>query len=445
MPPVTLDPLTKKLTYSSNIMDFSSVGISKPFPKLSTLPTINVSKTGSTIQEAINKVSELPLVNGFRGVIFIPDSEYIIPETLVISTSGVIIKGESQRKTILKIQGPPKRLFQIGTPKRCSTIKQTRKNITDVFVPVGSKCITVTDTTGYTKGDLFLIKKTITPEWIHFMKMDTLVRNGQPQTWLSPNTEFTFERTIVDIVGNKIIFDPPISDTIDSKWNFNSYIVKFNFPRIENVCIVHVSGVAPENKSPINQPNFSCMKITCAENVYIKNVSGLGFTGGLGIENSKQITIENCTMNNIYGFSDGSSGWPSDYSIDESQQVLLKNCKALSENTFCCVTHARTMGPNVIFGMKYLGKRNSIYPHQRWATGLLVDNCEGPSLDFVNRKTYGSGHGWCIGHGIVWNCKIKKINIENCPDPNLIHYVVSNPEIPSLYLAQLEERENLLL
>jgi len=50
-----------------------------------------------------------------------------------------------------------------------------------------------------------------------------------------------------------------------------------------------------------------------------------------------------------------------------------------------------------------------IQPHQRWATGLLIDKCEVPDggIDFMNRGVMGSGHGWAIGWAVAWNCKAK--------------------------------------
>lgn len=37
--------------------------------------------------------------------------------------------------------------------------------------------------------------------------------------------------------------------------------------------------------------------------------------------------------------------------------------------------------------------------HQRWATGLLINNCEvqDGGIDCMNRGAMGSGHGWAIG------------------------------------------------
>ncbi len=55
----------------------------------------------------------------------------------------------------------------------------------------------------------------VTPEWLHLMGMDTLVRNGKKQTWVSGN--FKTERTIVAITGKRLRLDVPLTDSYDAK------------------------------------------------------------------------------------------------------------------------------------------------------------------------------------------------------------------------------------
>jgi len=65
-----------------------------------------------------------------------------------------------------------------------------------------------------------------------------------------------------------------------------------------------------------------------------------------------------------------------------------------------------------------------IQPHQRWATGLLVDGCYVPDggIDFMNRGAMGSGHGWAIGWAVAWNCKAK--SFLNQQPPGAANWVI---------------------
>ncbi|MCX8038680.1 MAG: hypothetical protein N3D11_16830, partial [Candidatus Sumerlaeia bacterium] len=106
--------------------------------------------------------------------------------------------------------------------------------------------------------------------------------------------------------------------------------------------------------------------------------------------------------------------------------------------------------------------------HQRWSTGILYDNCRAPegAIELRNRGSMGSGHGWSMGWGVVWNCEAASYIVQN--PPGALNWVIgcngerrlaarpfdSKPTLPegtydshgrpvvpaSLYLAQLAER-----
>jgi hypothetical protein len=99
---------------------------------------------------------------------------------------------------------------------------------------------------------------------------------------------------------------------------------------------------------------------------------------------------------------------------------------------------------------------------------MLYDNCRVPDggIDFRNRGSMGSGHGWTMGWGVAWNCEAKDYVIQ--APPGAANWMIgcigeskpmprpfgSGPMLPegikdshgqpvtpaSLYLAQLAER-----
>jgi hypothetical protein len=112
--------------------------------------------------------------------------------------------------------------------------------------------------------------------------------------------------------------------------------------------------------------------------------------------------------------------------------------------------------------------RGDIQPHHRWATGFLVDECTVPDsgIELENRGTMGTGHGWAIGWGVLWNCSAKTLLVQQPPGamnwaigcrgemvtlampgyPNIMPPTgeIDSPHKPvspaSLYLAQLSDR-----
>ena len=126
------------------------------------------------------------------------------------------------------------------------------------------------------------------------------------------------------------------------------------------------------------------------------------------------------------------------------------------------------MGPVVVLNCVFHGNGH-IQPHMRWATGLLVDNCEVPAsgIDLMDRGVMGSGHGWTVGWSVAWNCTAKTFTVQRPPGslnwaigcrgkledgtepgsrngpklPDGIFESANRPVTPgSLYLAQLKER-----
>ena len=110
-------------------------------------------------------------------------------------------------------------------------------------------------------------------------------------------------------------------------------------------------------------------------------------------------------------------------------------------------------GPNVILGFTGSGMQSHIQPHMRWATGLLTDSStlDDGNIEYINRNTAGSGHGWTMGWGVIWNSRASTIRAEQ--PQGTANWAIGNvgtqagngvfdshgtPVVPgSLYLAQL--------
>lgn len=71
--------------------------------------------------------------------------------------------------------------------------------------------------------------------------------------------------------------------------------------------------------------------------------------------------------------------------------------------SFPVVTQTLTPGPNAV--VSHFGQlpESQIQPHARWAHGFLVDNSTATTTTLINRGTSGSGHGWAVSAGVVWN------------------------------------------
>jgi hypothetical protein len=138
-----------------------------------------------------------------------------------------------------------------------------------------------------------------------------------------------------------------------------------------------------------------------------------------------------------------------------------------ADNVWYVATGGGQAGPMVLLNCTFRGNGRA-ESHQRWSTGMLYDNCRvlGGGMDFRNRGSMGSGHGWSMGWGVAWKCVADDYVIQNPPGavnwmigctgrsrpmprpfgsgPNLLQGIIDahgTPVTPqSLYLAQLAER-----
>jgi hypothetical protein len=109
------------------------------------------------------------------------------------------------------------------------------------------------------------------------------------------------------------------------------------------------------------------------------------------------------------------AGYPADISIRGSQ-VLVDRCSSHGLGGFYVATLNQAAMLNVVLNCTFEGT-GSIQPHMHWSTGLLIDSCTIPDgrIDLIDRKNSGSGHGWAIGWGIVWNGAVKHLQIQMPP------------------------------
>jgi len=110
------------------------------------------------------------------------------------------------------------------------------------------------------------------------------------------------------------------------------------------------------------------------------------------------------------------AGGSCDYFILGSQ-VLLNHCFSYSLGSYYVSHMWPSAHLNVVLNSTFTGKE-TIMPPARWSTSLLTDNCHLPEggIAYINRGTAGSGHGWSMGWGVVWNSTALKVNIQQPPE-----------------------------
>jgi hypothetical protein len=404
------------------IMDYSSAGYGGGGVALPVVPAVEtLSASGgddtAAIQAALDRTAARPLTNGVRGAVVLRAGTWKVTATLKITASGVVLRGSGSGTTgtVINVSGTPFRFMQILGTGSATTSNQV--SITDSYVPAGALSFNVSSTAGFNVGDDVYVERTVTDAWVHFMGMDTLVRDGVPQTWLSAGSVFRTDRKIAAISGSRITLDIPMSDSIDATYLNppGGKLSKYAWPtRITQVGVEHIRLNAPPQTPNLSDPQFGFLSMDMVvdgwvKDVYMKDcVNCTSFGHG-----AKRVTIEDVTFQHTGGVS--GAPYPADFALSGTQILMNRDQDLDAANVYTIVTQNMVQGPNVVLNFKATGQK-AIEPHQRWATGFLLDraNVNG-GINFVNRGTAGSGQGWAIGWGVSWNSTSGSFNDQKPP------------------------------
>jgi hypothetical protein len=468
-----------KLAYKTSptgdrIMDFSYAGYMGGGVALPDVPTkASVKPTGGNddapaLQSAIDEVSALPLQNGFRGAVLLEAGEFKLSKPLTIAASGVVLRGAGSTVSTLRLTGRPHVAIQVrgaGGARETSADDAARTTIADAYVPSGVNAFNVVDAKGFAVGDTIAIHKPVTEAWVKAMQMHDLTRDGKAQTWIRTGTTIGTERRIAAIVGNKVTLDVPLSDSFDAALLSppGTSVVKIKPPaRVTQVGIESLRIASPPQEISHTEPHFTAVRLN-GEDCWMRDVLAEETMNSIAV-GGRRITLERVTVRRAAKHQGASK--PAEFAPNASE-VLLDRCAVIAENVWFIATGAGQAGPIVVLNGNFVGNGRS-EAHQRWTTGMLYDNCRAPDggIEIRNRGAMGSGHGWAMGWGVIWNCEAKDFLVQN--PPGALNWVIgsigrsetaprpfgSGPILPggvedspgrhvapaSLYLTQLAER-----
>lgn len=458
----------KTLPSGDRIMDFSYAGymgggVVIPHVEVKIVLTPEPGDNSGAIQKAIDEVSKMKMVNGFRGAVMLMSGTYDCKKTINIEADGVVLSGSGSASngTILNLTGKPHTAISVRGRVVTKVIGDSTI-ITDKYVAAGAHSFHVKKAAAFSVGDTIRITRIITPEWVVFMGMDGLVRDGKKQTWISGDIET--ERVIKKIEKDQITVDVPLNDSYDSKYTGTVSVKKISSTGMLNqIGIEDLRIVAPAQSVTINEGHHRAFTLAGLSDGWARNIEIFNTVNSVSVT-GKRITVDNISI--IHDVPTVGAAKPADLN-GSGYQLLFNRCYIKGDNLFFFGTGAKVTGPVVVLNSVFRGN-GWIQPHQRWATGLLIDRCEVPEggIDFMNRGIMGSGHGWTIGWAVAWNCKAK--SFLNQMPPGSANWVIGSqgqhafraipfdsiPHLPegiydahntpvkpgSLYLAQLQER-----
>ena len=446
-------------TQKVNIVpDFSMAGYKGGGVALPKITDVKITLTPipgdnlTQIQNAINQVQDMSLNNdGVRGVILLKSGLYEVSNSIKITKSGVILRGEGQGEngTVLKATKTEQHtLIEIAGTAVTNT--RTLKKITTPYVGTGKKGFRVESLAGIAVGDRIAIYKTPNQQWINDLDM---AQYG----WTASGYNTDFERKVMGIVGDSIVLDAPVVDPMQTKYGGGS-IYKLNAnQRVTQVGIEDMRLTSVYASAEDEQHGWIAVELKNAENCWIKGVTALyfGYSAVSISTNSHYNTVEDCAMLDPKSITTGSRKYSFNLEAGASYNLFQRCFARGGRHDF--VTGSRVPGPNVFLDCVAIETNADAGPHHRWATGLLLDNVSCGQLQVQNRKAMGSGHGWAGAQTMFFNCRSTKSNVKVESPKGAINWGIGCVGITkngagyweswgtavqprSLYLAQLKDR-----
>jgi hypothetical protein len=427
------------------IMDFSTAGYEQGAEQIPTAPVkATVSPSGgddtANIQAAIAAVSALTVnaETGLRGAVLLKPGNFTVSSSLTIAASGVVLRGSGSdapptSNTVITMSpaATPYPLVILGTSTNSPTYVGSSTVITDAYVPAGTLTVHVASTAGLSLGTTVIIHRPVTAAWETFMGMTAAdlgtTCGGSPCNWITVGSDaLRTDRTITAIHGKQIRLDAPMSDSIDSTYCGvdGATLQAYTFSgRISQVGVENLRAIAPAppNNLVPPTPTYQLVVTYSVINAWIRNLTAQDTLQSVNIGNySKQLTVRNVAIRHTVTQTDDAQF--EEFFLQSATQVLVDTVSDTADDTFFFATSSATQGPNVLRNATFKGN-SSIEPHQRWATGLLIENTKvtaipGSAQGNVNlwdRGDYGTGQGWAIGWGVVWNSSAHEFLIQQPP------------------------------
>ena len=417
------------------------------------------------IQSAIDDVSsQTPDARGIRGAILLKAGEWQVSAPLEVRASGIILRGEGQGEggTVIRANSTEDRdtlLYVRGKGDGRHAPKAAAPNVQKIvqdYVPVGSNSVAIKSSAGYKVGDKIGIRRTPNNIWVGANGV-----NGSAYGWTPERYNVVHERTLLEIRGNTLIFDIPITDGLDGNFGGGEVYRLDTSGRLQQIGIENLRMDTLRYRDVKRQDRaFYGIRFKYVENSWVRDVTLRSFSHAYSFgEGTRAITAEDVAHLDPNFEIRGGNHYS--FIVQDGMQILFQRCFA-TNSRHALITGSTVPGPNVYLDCLARKSDSDSGPHHRWATGTLYDNVKDRQWRTQNRIHAGTGHGWAGAQQMLWNSDHDEIVLQ--APPFAMNYAVGNegkiiqgsyvPSEPngvfedhgdfvdprSLYLKQLEER-----
>ena len=436
-------------------MDYSTCGYrasERPLPDVGVAAYVEWQEgdCSALIQQAIDYVSGLKAdAQGHRGAVLLGEGVFRLDKPLRVTTSGVVLRGMGRDKTqlvkhgvdrgaLIYIEGVKSEELRVKSEESAaaavcsllaaeanSSLFTLNSSLSADYIPAGSTIVPFTPPSlplhsPFTSQVRIDIIRPCTQEWIDHLGMGDFGGGLDYTGWKPTDIELRWDRTIVDVRGDTIFLDAPITMAINKEFG-GAYIVRGRHEGELTECGVENLTL----ESTVNDWNPKD-EDHCWDGIYIDNVRdgwvrrvNFRHFAGSAVNLQRQtsrITVEDCIASEPVSEI---GGWRRQVFLTRGQQTLFQRCIS-RQGIHDFAAGYCAAGPNAFVqceGEESLGFSGSI---GSWAPGLLFDivNIDGNDLRFANLEQFQFGTGWNTANSMFWQCTASTIE---CYSPDTLN------------------------
>src|SRR5208283_4232950 len=150
-----------------------------------------------------------------------------------------------------------------------ATKDETKQTVLDDYVPVGAQSFNVASARDFRPGGKVIVRRIGNQDWVNAVGMGPENR----YRWRPFNIDW--DRVVVDIQGNTITIDAPITCAIEKRWG-GGEVMKYDDPgRIERVGVENLRGMSEYDQTKrskeygnMDRPNYVAEEYYADEDHY---------------------------------------------------------------------------------------------------------------------------------------------------------------------------------
>ncbi len=400
-------------------IDFSTAGYaanSRPIPAAPVRVTVSPAPGDNTarIQRALDYIGSLPpATNGLRGAVLLLKGRHEILGGLLITNSGVVLRGQGVNDTTLVAAGLDRRTL-IRVQGTRASLANGSVRITD-SVPVGATVIPVVEVAMFKPGSAVCITRPSTIAWIEKLRASEF-GGGISGGWKPGSRDIVWDRVVKSVDGNRITLDSPITTALERE--SGAYISPISpIGRISEVGIENLTLESTYDPANAKDENHSWCAITMedAADSWVRQVIFKHFAASAVAlyETCHRITVQDCVS--LAPVSE-IGGYRRHTFFTMGQQTLFLRCFAEHGRHDFSVGHCAA-GPNVFVQCEAREALDDSGPIESWASGVLYDNVtiDGNAITLGFRPGNNAAIGWSAANCVLWNCSASVIRCWNPP------------------------------